>query len=338
MKFVSYAQNFEDVILWRALNAFGPGFYIDVGACDPLYDSVTKSFYDRGWYGINIEPIKSAYELVKSQRSRDINLNIAIDSYNGNASLYSVDGGNGLSTTIDEIAEKYRREGKDVLSVQINVRTLADICEEFVSHDIHFLKIDVEGNERNVLLGADFKKYRPWILVIESTLPNTNIPNHSSWESIVIDSGYKFVYFDGLNRYYVSNEKLPLLESYFSVPPNWFDNFEKWDKMKLDEENKKLNSVLYKKDQEIDSCYQELFESSRCIGSLQKERNNAYIRIHQLDREIERLNEIIKNNNNEITRLNESNAMLNGNVAAFINSSSWKVTWFFRIIKKWIYK
>jgi hypothetical protein len=56
MRFISYAQNFEDVMLWRALKGLKKGFYIDVGAHDPEVDSVTKAFYDRGWCGINIEP------------------------------------------------------------------------------------------------------------------------------------------------------------------------------------------------------------------------------------------------------------------------------------------
>ena len=44
--FISYAQNFEDVILWRALNHVENGFYVDVGAMDPTEHSVTKAFYN----------------------------------------------------------------------------------------------------------------------------------------------------------------------------------------------------------------------------------------------------------------------------------------------------
>ena len=54
--FVSYAQNFEDVMLWRALRHVESGFYIDVGAAHPDDYSVTRAFYDRGWSGINVEP------------------------------------------------------------------------------------------------------------------------------------------------------------------------------------------------------------------------------------------------------------------------------------------
>ena len=45
MRFISYAQNYEDVMLARALRGVEKGFYIDVGAQDPVNDSVTKSLY-----------------------------------------------------------------------------------------------------------------------------------------------------------------------------------------------------------------------------------------------------------------------------------------------------
>lgn len=71
MTFISYAQNFEDVRLWRALNSFECGFYIDVGATDPAHDSVTKAFYDHGWSGINVEPMQNYYDALRQQRPRD---------------------------------------------------------------------------------------------------------------------------------------------------------------------------------------------------------------------------------------------------------------------------
>ena len=58
MTIVSHAQNFEDVILNRALEDVESGFYIDIGANDPDIDSVTRYFYEKGWSGIKIEPFK----------------------------------------------------------------------------------------------------------------------------------------------------------------------------------------------------------------------------------------------------------------------------------------
>ena len=49
---ISYAQNAEDVVLMRAFADVEKGFYVDVGAWDPVADSVTKAFYDIGWSGL----------------------------------------------------------------------------------------------------------------------------------------------------------------------------------------------------------------------------------------------------------------------------------------------
>ena len=70
MTFISYAQNFEDIRLWRALKFFENGFYIDVGANDPTHDSVTKAFYDRGWSGINVEPMQNFHDTLCEPTTR----------------------------------------------------------------------------------------------------------------------------------------------------------------------------------------------------------------------------------------------------------------------------
>ena len=84
------------------------------------------------------------------------------------------------------------------------------------------MKIDVEGHEREVLEGWDPTILRPWILVVEATVPNSNTPNYSSWEPIVLDAGYRCVYKDGLNRFYLAGEH-DELASAFEYPPNVFD-------------------------------------------------------------------------------------------------------------------
>ena len=56
MTFVSYAQNFEDVLLWRLLHDVERGQYLDIGAQDPVFDSVSLAFYNAGWRGLHVEP------------------------------------------------------------------------------------------------------------------------------------------------------------------------------------------------------------------------------------------------------------------------------------------
>jgi hypothetical protein len=63
---ISYAQNREDILLWRALRDLADGFYIDVGAEDPTQNSVTRAFYERGWHGINVEPVPGHFDKLRS--------------------------------------------------------------------------------------------------------------------------------------------------------------------------------------------------------------------------------------------------------------------------------
>lgn len=226
MKFVSYAQNYEDVMLRRALAKVDRGFYIDVGAAEPYADSVTAAFYERGWRGINIEPMPGPFERLAQARPQDVNLQVAVENKQTVARYFAVDGGNGISTGIQRLAEGYRNANWDISQVTVAVTTLRDICETYVGErTVHFLKIDVEGNEREVLASADFNTFRPWIILVEATEPNSQIPSHDDWEALLLEAKYHFVYFDGLNRFYVSAEKMDELKQAFIVPPNWFDGF-----------------------------------------------------------------------------------------------------------------
>lgn len=224
MSFISYAQNFEDVMLWRALKHIETGFYIDVGANDPETDSVTKAFYELGWRGINVEPVPQWFQRLQETRLRDINLQLALGSQAGEITLYEIPD-TGLSTAKKAFAQRHETErGYKSRELKVPQETLTNICEQYHIAPIHFLKIDVEGMEKAVLEGADFTNIRPWIVLVESALPNSQKESHGEWEPILLDAGYQCVYCDGINRFYVAEEHSELLDV-FQYPPNVFDDF-----------------------------------------------------------------------------------------------------------------
>jgi FkbM family methyltransferase len=225
--FISYAQNFEDVMLHRALAGVESGFYIDVGAADPVEMSVTKAFYDAGWRGVNIEPGRHYFERLRDARPGDVNLDVALAETAGSRAFHEV-ADTGLSTLHADIASTHRREGHRVTARPVRLMTLAEVCEAYAKADIHFLKIDVEGAEAEVLAGADFQRFRPWIVLLEATEPLTTIES-APWEPMLLDAGYVFVWFDGLNRFYVAQEHHAALAPHFRLPPNSFDQFKLYD-------------------------------------------------------------------------------------------------------------
>ena len=225
MRFVSYAQNFEDVMLWRALKHISNGFYIDVGAWSPDIDSVTRIFYEHGWRGVNVEPNSEFHAQYALSRPRDINLKTAVGDKEGTLHINFMSNA-GLSTAIDEFAAQHKAAGCTGDRQEVPLSTLKTICRENVPamQEIHFLKVDVEGLEESVLRGNDWTLYRPWIVLVEATLPMSQVESYASWEPILLNAGYQFVYADGLNRFYLANERAGLQEA-FKYPPNVFDGF-----------------------------------------------------------------------------------------------------------------
>jgi FkbM family methyltransferase len=224
MTFISYAQNFEDVILWRALKDVERGFYIDVGAWDPNIDSVTRAFSERGWNGINIEPLPDMHARLQESRPNDVNLAVAVGHASGSARFFEVPN-TGLSTFNTAMAEQHARSGFLVNERTVETTTLAQVCRLHCVTDIHFLKLDCEGHEAAALSGFDFVNFRPWIVLAEATIPGTQEPSFAEFEPLLLAADYRFAWFDGLNRFYVAAEHFERLAALVAMPPNIFDNF-----------------------------------------------------------------------------------------------------------------
>jgi FkbM family methyltransferase len=324
-KFLSYAQNNEDVLLWRALGHVQDGFYIDVGANDPVEHSVTKAFYDAGWHGINIEPLPAFHQLLSEQRPRDINLILAAGSSDGTLTLYDVPGVNGWASPEREVAEAHRAEGHELRELTVPVRTMASICAEHVQGEIHFMKIDVEGFEGEVLRGMDFERWRPWVLVVEATMPGRRETNHETWEHLVLGHRYRYAWFDGLNRYYVAEEH-PELMQHFGVQPNVFDGFisyhleKAWAANRVAVRSLEGAALSFKEqDKQTDIMRTELHDMIQFAQQLEMEKQDVLNQVEQLRRELAAAHA-------SSHHLSEWARGLEERVNAMASSTSWKLT------------
>ncbi len=233
MLFPSYAQNFEDVMLNRCFRG-AAGFYVDVGAHDPDIDTVTRAFYERGWSGINIEPLPNMARSLREKRPRDINLEIAVGATDGIVTLHDIDGGGGVSTIDAAIAAQHAEHGWPGVTIEVRMRRLSDVLDEHAAEKrIDFLKIDVEGLEMEVLQGAGLDRHRARVLVIESRLPVSidmvdrvdEVPDRFEEHAAFLKPlDYALVYRDGTNSFYVAAEAAELARQ-FQRPPGVFDMF-----------------------------------------------------------------------------------------------------------------
>lgn len=211
-------------MLWRALKNVKNGFYVDVGAGRPELDSVTKHFYAQGWRGINIEPHSEDFLHLAAARPRDLNLNIAIGPQKGAMTFYQ-NKIRGWSTLDRGTAAEMLGLGGDSLEVQVECLPLQEVLDQHSGGPIHFLKIDVEGYEEEVLKSLDLKKSRPWVIVLEAADIHGRLPDPSKSFLQLGKNGYELVYTDALNFFYISLEKLEELKPHFQQPPNIFDGF-----------------------------------------------------------------------------------------------------------------
>jgi len=198
MTMISYAQNGEDVLLDR-LFPHGPGFYIDVGAHDPVHLSVTKHFYDRGWSESISTRNRWRFARLRDQRPRDINLNVGVSDREGTMTFYEAPGATGWSTFSRAQADQLRARGLEVIERTVPVITLANLCDRYVNRPIDFLKIDAESHEAEVIRGGDWRRWRPRVVLVESA-------ERPAWETDLLEAEYLFAIFDGINRFYVRSE------------------------------------------------------------------------------------------------------------------------------------
>ncbi len=223
---ISYAQNFEDVMIARLFDDTHRGFYVNIGAAHPDFLSVTRHFYDRGWCGVNIEPTSCFYPLLCEARPRDINLQCAIGNGPGFATFYEIPACAENSTLASAVADRLTTAGLAATPHQVEVVRLAEVCDLYVKdRTIDFMKIDVEGGELGVLQSGDWKRFRPRLLLVEATVVNSKEENWHTWEPILIEAEYHKVWFDGLNNFYLREEDLDRRHA-FRLPPNIHDGFE----------------------------------------------------------------------------------------------------------------
>ncbi len=193
-----YSQGGEDIVIDNIFSTKSKGYYVDVGAHHPYRFSNTFKFYEKGWEGINIDPLPNMKEKFDKERPRDFNLEIGISLKSGNLNYYMFSEP-AINTFDEDIAtawlnnETLDHPAKLVDKKLIPVVRLETILDQHLpkNTEIDFLNIDVEGLDFEVLQSNNWGKYKPKLIACEI---------HKSIEEILdceiyyylVAKGYKF--------------------------------------------------------------------------------------------------------------------------------------------------
>jgi FkbM family methyltransferase len=315
---ISYAQNFEDVILQRALSKIVRGYYIDIGAQEPEVDSVSNHFYSSGWSGINVEPVPLFAEALRKARPRDIVLEKAITVMNGPIELFEIEN-TGLSTLLGNLNEKYISEGRISNTLIVETVTLDALFETITEEEVHWMKIDVEGSEEFTLRSWQKSEVRPWIVVVEATEPTTQNSSFNAWEGILLDKDYSYVYGDGLNRFYLHKNHSEL-KDFFAFPPNIFDDFEL-----SGQGSQPFTRLLNRKVEELQNSKEDLHGQVDNLQDINQELkgqvDNLQNANQELNGQVDNLQNVNQELNGQVDNLQNVNQELNGQIDDLANTN-----------------
>ena len=200
---ISYSYGSVDLLLEHIFKNQSHGFYIDVGCQHPVMNNNTYLLYKKGWNGINIDLDKKNIDLFNFYRKRDLNLNFAISSQEGERDLFFYHDKSAINTVEKSVANYQKAQVKEIKKVK--TKTLNSIIENSKFNDltIDFVSIDVEGHELDVIKGFDLKKYKPKVVIIEFLdlslkkleIKNLNIKNFLKSEiyRYMVDKNYTLV-------------------------------------------------------------------------------------------------------------------------------------------------
>jgi FkbM family methyltransferase len=148
---------------------FKEGVFIEVGANDGVAQSNTY-YLEKilKWKGYLIEAIPELSERCKKNRRRSLVFNCALVSPEDHGKEIKINydkDSRGLMSKIGDCGQR----SSFCETVSIRGRTLTDVLEQASAQKIDFFSLDVEGFELEVLKGLDLNKYRPTLMLVETS-------------------------------------------------------------------------------------------------------------------------------------------------------------------------
>jgi FkbM family methyltransferase len=193
-----YSQDDEETLIRAFFRDRRDGFFLDVGAGDPIRHSTTYYLEKHlGWTGIAIDAVAEYAEPFAQKRpaTRFFNYFVGDKSETAHDFFISEDRNFSSGTGSDPRGGAYQKR-------KVTTITLNDLLAREKVPAIGFLSMDIEGFEPAALAGLDIGRYRPELVCIEISSPEIGraVAEYFALRGCREITAYRAV--DWINRYY----------------------------------------------------------------------------------------------------------------------------------------
>ena len=188
------AEHNEQELIRQFFGNKPDGFFVDVGANEPVYLSQSWHLEQLGWRGIMIEPLPAYCDQLRTQRTNPV-VQVACSSpeNHGQTLKLLVAGGHSTLNAAPIALGTESREYADVMCRTLD-STLQD-CNVPVNFD--FVSIDIEGHEMEMFKGFTLRRWLPKLVLLED-----HVTSHDK-HNFMTSCGYQLILRTGLNSWYV---------------------------------------------------------------------------------------------------------------------------------------
>jgi len=206
----SFSMFGEDLAIEELVNELGieAGFYVDVGAFDPVYLSNTLLLFKRGWSGVNVDVDEQKIERFRRARPRDWSVACGVAKTAGRKKFAHYEEGR-LTRQITESNDRSTMGDPALETFEVDTKPLQMILDDspFHGRQIDFLNVDCEGRDLEVLESLDFAVYRPRLVAVEMH----DRPEEAEIREFMSGQGYVVTNRLGLVRIFASRVELARL-------------------------------------------------------------------------------------------------------------------------------
>lgn len=183
------SQYGEDKWIYENISLPKEGTFVDIGADQPKLGSNTWFFENTlRWKGLLVDADPRVIKTLQENRQSKV-IHSAVSDKDGEIDFELIDVA-GIS-----------KIGKNTNSIKVPCKTLNSLFEENGIADIDLLDIDIEGHELIACNGLDWKKYKPYIVIIEFLSPLKD--NYYEIKKYFESLPYNMVYRTKANLIYV---------------------------------------------------------------------------------------------------------------------------------------